>query len=60
MQNSDLQKKIARLETLCDHLMTELGYIDNLMKSVGFAGGLETVKHIAKELYELEKAEELE
>lgn len=57
MKKTDLQKKIARLETLCDHLLTELGYVDNLMRLVGFSGGLETVKLTAKELYEIEKKE---
>ncbi len=57
MKKVDLQKKIARLETLCDHLVTELGYVDHLMRLVGFAGGLETVKLTAKELYEIERRE---
>lgn len=57
MKKVDLQKKIARLESLCDHLVTELGYVDHLMRLVGFAGGLETVKVTAKELYEIEKRE---
>jgi len=60
MKKMDLQKKIARLETLCDHLLTELGYVDNLMRLVGFSGGLETVKLTAKELYEIEKKENSE
>ncbi len=57
MKKTDLQKKVARLESICDHLMTELGYVDHLMRLVGFAGGLETVKVTAKELYEIEKAD---
>lgn len=55
MKKADLLKKIARLESLNDHLLTELGYIDNLMRLVGFSGGLETVKLTAKELYETEE-----
>ena len=46
---------MAQLESVNDHLLTELGYIDYLMRLVGFAGGLETVKLTAKELYEAEK-----
>lgn len=57
MKKLDLQKKIARLESVCDHLVTELGYVDHLMRLVGFAGGLETVKLTARELYEIEKKE---
>lgn len=55
MTKKDLMKKAAHLESLNDHLMTELSYVDRLMRLVGFAGGLETVKLTAKELYELEQ-----
>lgn len=55
MTKKDLLKKIAYLESVNDHLITELGYLDNLMRLVGFAGGLETVKLTAEELYESEK-----
>ncbi len=51
----DLLKRVAYLESLNDHLLTELGYVDHLMRLVGFAGGLETVKLTAHELYEAEK-----
>lgn len=55
MTKKDLLKKVAHLESLNDHLLTELGYIDGLMRLVGFAGGLETVKLTARELYESER-----
>lgn len=58
MSKKDLIKKIAQLESLNDHLTTELSYIDQLMRLVGFAGGIETVKLTAKELYESEKVRE--
>ncbi|WP_068468685.1 hypothetical protein [Candidatus Protochlamydia phocaeensis] len=54
MTKKDLQKEIARLETLNDHLLTELGYIDQLMRLVGFKDGVETVKVTALELCEME------
>ncbi|CUI17608.1 hypothetical protein PNK_2004 [Candidatus Protochlamydia naegleriophila] len=54
MKKADLLKKVAYLESLNDHLLTELGYVDHLMRLVGFAGGLETVKLTARELYETE------
>ena len=57
MKKAELEKEIARLETVCDHLMTEIGYVDHLMRLVGFAAGIETVKATAKELYEIEKKE---
>lgn len=55
MTKKQLLKKVAYLESINDHLLTELGYLDQLMRLVGFAGGLETVKVTAKELYEAEK-----
>ena len=55
MTKKDLINKVAHLESLNDLLLTELGYVDNLMRLVGFAGGLETVKLTAQELYESEK-----
>lgn len=55
MTKKDLIKKVAHLESVNDHLLTELSYIDRLMRLVGFAGGLETVKLTAKELYESER-----
>ncbi|WP_068467086.1 hypothetical protein [Candidatus Protochlamydia phocaeensis] len=55
MKKAELLKKVAYLESLNDHLLTELGYVDHLMRLVGFAGGLETVKLTARELYESEK-----
>lgn len=55
MKKADLLKRLAYLESINDHLLTELGYVDHLMRLVGFSGGLETVKVTARELYEAEK-----
>lgn len=57
MTKKDLLKKLAQMESINDHLLTELGYVDHLMRLVGFAGGLETVKLTAKELKRLIDAE---
>lgn len=57
MTKKELIRKVAHLESLNDHLLTELGYVDRLMRLVGFSGGLETVKLTAQELYEAEKDE---
>lgn len=57
MKKAELLKKLARLESMNDYLLTELGYVDHLMRLVGFSGGLETVKLTARELYESEGAE---
>jgi hypothetical protein len=50
-----LMRKLAKLETMNDQLITELAYVDHLMRSVGFANGLETVKATALELIEREQ-----
>lgn len=60
MTKKDLLKKVAHLESMNDHLLTELGYVDRLMRMVGFAGGLETVKLTAKELYDAENEDLLD
>jgi endonuclease III len=50
MTKKQLLQKIALLETINDHLSTEVTYVDELMKMVGFAGGLETIKATAREI----------
>ena len=50
MIKKDLLKEIARLESLNDLLQTELKYVDQLMRLVGFAEGLSTVKATALEM----------
>ncbi len=46
-----LERKLAKLESIHDQLVTELGYVDRLMKMIGFAGGLVALKATASELY---------
>lgn len=50
--NTDLTKKLAKLEFINDQLMSELAYIDQLMRQVGFTEGLDSLKSTAKELYD--------
>jgi hypothetical protein len=52
MNKAQLQQKIARLEFVYDQLETELMYVDNLLKSVGFPRGLASAKEVALELLE--------
>lgn len=47
MTKAELIKKIAFLESVNDHLATEIQETDNLMRSVGFTDGLQTVKATA-------------
>jgi len=52
MKKKDLIKRLAYLESLNDQLMTELTYLDELMRQVGFAGGIESFKETALEMYQ--------
>lgn len=50
MTKIELRAKAALLESINDQLSTEVTYIDYLMRSVGFANGLETFKATAEEI----------
>lgn len=50
MTKVQLLKKIAVLESINDQLSTEVTYMDQLMRMLGFTDGLETVKLSAREL----------
>lgn len=50
MTKLQLRSKAALLESINDQLSTEVTYIDYLMRSVGFANGLETFKATAEEI----------
>lgn len=59
MNKAQLLQKIARLESLHDQLESEIIYVDNLLKSVGFPSGIASAKEVAIELLsELEQNEE--
>jgi len=58
MTKTEMMKKIAKLESINDQLMTEVSYVDELMRVIGFSNGLETVKATAKELIESGYTEE--
>lgn len=52
LTKTDLQKKLARLESLHDQLSTEVTYVDELLKSIGFPDGLDSAKKVAIEIKE--------
>jgi len=52
MTKAQLLKKIAYLESVNDQLSTEVSYVDNLMRLLGFSEGLATVKATAQEILE--------
>ncbi|MGH7889280.1 MAG: hypothetical protein ACRENF_01865 [Thermodesulfobacteriota bacterium] len=51
-------KRISELETINDQLLTELNYLDQLLKQIGFEQGLITLKAAAQELIEEENHRE--
>lgn len=58
MDTEGLTKRVAYLEFVNDQLLTELKYIDHLLRSIGFPEGLETVKKAAREIRELEEEQQ--
>jgi hypothetical protein len=52
MTKAQLLKKIAYLESINDQLSTEVSSLDQMMRLIGFSGGLETVKATAQEIIE--------
>ena len=64
MTKKQLLHKIAVLESVNDQLSTEVAYVDQLMKMIGFSEGIQTVKATAQEIidkgYDLEDADLIE
>lgn len=60
MEKEALLKKISELESINDQLVAEIRYLDQLLKKVGFAEGLKTLKLAANELIEENKNKEAE
>lgn len=50
MTKVQLLRKIASLESINDQLVTEVEYVDRLMRMLGFTEGLSTVKFTAHEI----------
>ena len=55
MSEEEMEKKIAKLESMNDQLQAEFDHLDLLLKEIGFASGIETLKEAAKELLEKNK-----
>lgn len=50
MTKLQLLKKIAQLESINDQLVTEVSYLDSMMRVLGFASGLAGMKASAQEI----------
>ncbi len=52
MNKDQLEAQIARLESINDHLETEITYIDDLLRLSGFSQGIQSLKDVAIEMIE--------
>ena len=50
MTESQMRQRIAHLESMNDQLVTEITYVDELMRNLGFNDGIATVKATAQEI----------
>lgn len=50
MSDEELKKRMALLEFAYDQLIKEVSQIDKLMRKIGFANGIHTLKFAAEEL----------
>ena len=55
MDQDILLRKIAKLESLCDQMQSEMNYLDKLLVEVGFEEELKTLKSAAIELIDKKK-----
>lgn len=60
MTKEQLLKRISELESINDQIQTELRYLDQLLREVGFEDGLKTLKFAAKEMIEQDRNQEYE
>ena len=58
MESKILEKKIAYLEFVNDQLSSEIEYVDQLLRIIGFPDGLSTIKSAAQEVIEEESFED--
>ncbi len=58
MSREQMLKRISELESMNDQLLTEIRYLDQLLREVGFEEGLKTLKFAAKEMIEQDKNKE--
>lgn len=55
MHTKELLAKIGRLEFINDQVVAELRQVDTLLRSIGFAEGLKSLKGAAQEIFEQER-----
>ncbi len=55
MEERDYIKQIAKLESVSDQLQSELNYLNEMLRALGFEEGIKSLKEAAKELLNDEK-----
>lgn len=50
MTKAQLERRIGVLESINDQLISEVEYVDHLMKEMGFKEGITTIKATAQEI----------
>lgn len=60
MTREQMLKRISELESINDQLLTEIRYLDQLLREVGFEDGLKTLKSAAREMIEQDKKTDVE
>ena len=58
MREKELEKKIAKLESINDQLQTEFNQLDKVLKKLGFEEGILTLKEAAAEMLGNKKKKE--
>ncbi len=54
-----LDKRLAELQFEQDQLLAELSHTDELMRKVGFVGGIQAMKRAAEEVVDLDLGGEI-
>ena len=55
MEQNKLLKRISELESINDQLISELRFLDSLLRKIGFDEGLKTLKFAAQEILEQDR-----
>ncbi|MES2198712.1 MAG: hypothetical protein V4489_00895 [Chlamydiota bacterium] len=55
LEKEKLLKKVSELESLNDQLISELRFLNDLLRKVGFEEGLKTLKSAAEDLIEQDR-----
>ena len=57
MEENKLLKRISELESINDQLISELRFLDTLLRKIGFEEGLKTLKFSAQEILEQDRSQ---